>query len=59
MHNVSVKEAHTVLLINDYMKLPKSKLLAFLAEHGYTGAVVSNDSKRKKALREIIENKGE
>ena len=59
LHNVSVKEAHTVLLINDYMKLPKSKLLAFLAEHGYTGTVVSNDSKRKKALREIIENKGE
>ena len=55
LHDVSVAEARMVLLINDYMKLPKQKLLAMFKEHGYTEKEVSNDTKRKAVLRKIIE----
>ena len=54
LHNVEYAEARIVLLINDYMKLSKQKLLAMFKEHGYNESQVSNDTKRKIALREII-----
>ena len=54
--NVSFEEAKLEAAVIDMLK-NKAKTLAYLREKGYTGVAVSNDTKRRALLREIL--KGE
>jgi hypothetical protein len=55
--NISFEEARKVKEVLEMLKLPTKEILAFLEQHGYTGVVVSNATKRKELVTKIL--KGE
>lgn len=54
---LTFEEARIVKQAIETCKLPKDKLLAFCAEHGYSGDCVSNDTKRRQVVETILKEK--
>lgn len=54
---ISHEDAAHEKKVNDFMRLDKHEVLAFLAEKGYTGSTVSNESKRKALVSELLKEK--
>ena len=55
---LTFEEARLIKQAIEICKKPVKELLAYLSEHGYSGATVSNADKRRKAIEEIL-RKGE
>ena len=53
-YNVTMEEAKRCLDVIAFMKQPKEKVLAFLAENGYIGSAVSNEAKRKILVSKLL-----
>jgi hypothetical protein len=51
---VSMEDAAVMKQVNELMKQPTDKVLAFLSTHGYNGASVSNAAKRKALVEQIL-----
>lgn len=56
-HDCTKEEAILAKDVIAFMKKPKQEILAFLQEHGYTGAVVSNETKRRALLEQILKER--
>lgn len=51
---ITFEEARAAKKVLEITKLPTKQVLVFLAEHGYTGASVSNATKRKELVTKIL-----
>jgi hypothetical protein len=56
-HGLTFEEARVEKQIIEICKQPVKKVLAYLAENGYTGALVSNADKRKAIVAKILKEK--